>query len=176
MAEFTSTAQGNANTALGIIGTVGTAATVLPNLLGGVGLGGVNNARVVASSEDMPVTRYEMKMNTELANKDAEIALLKADKYTDEKMVEIVKDYETKIGALAAEVRTNKATQDGINAQQAVYNGTANATLACMQGQIQQLFGLTKLVVPNGSVCPGFGAVKVVPDTTTTTTGTTPTT
>lgn len=58
MAEFTSTAQGNANTALGIIGTVGTAATVLPNILGGIGLGGVNNARVVASSEDMPVTRY----------------------------------------------------------------------------------------------------------------------
>ena len=88
MAEFTSHAQGNANTALGIIGTVGTAATVLPNLLGGMGLGGVNT-RVVASSEDMPVTRYEMKMNTELANKDAEIALLKADKYTDEKMVEV---------------------------------------------------------------------------------------
>ena len=43
-----------------------------------------------------------------------------------------------------------------------------------MQGQIQQLFGLTKLVVPNSSVCPGFGAVKVVPDTTTTATGTTP--
>ena len=151
MAEFTSHAQGNANTALGIIGTVGTAATVLPNLLGGMGLGSVNT-RVIASSEDMPVTRYEMKMNTELANKDAEIALLKA------------------------EVRANKNAQDAVNTQQAVYNGTANATLACMQGQIQQLFGLTKLVVPNTSVSPGFGAVKVVPDTTTTTTGTTPTT
>lgn len=171
MAEFTSHAQGNANTALGIIGTVGTAATVLPNLLGGMGLGGVNT-RVLASSEDMPVTRYEMKMNTELANKDAEIALLKADKYTDEKMVEVYNAAIAKVDALAAEVRANKATQDGINTQQAVYNGTANATLACMQGQIQQLFGLTKLVVPNGSVCPGFGAVKVVPDTTTT--GTTP--
>lgn len=175
MAEFTSHAQGNANTALGIIGTVGTAATVLPNLLGGMGLGGVNT-RVIASSEDMPVTRYEMKMNTELANKDAEIALLKADKYTDEKMVEVYNSAISKVEALAAEVRANKNAQDAVNTQQAVYNGTANATLACMQGQIQQLFGLTKLVVPNGSVCPGFGAVKVVPDTTTTTTGTTPTT
>lgn len=59
MAEYTSSGQGNANTALGIIGTVGTAATVLPGLLGGTGLFG--GGRVV-SAEDMAVNRYEMKL------------------------------------------------------------------------------------------------------------------
>jgi hypothetical protein len=38
-----------------------------------------------------------------------------------------------------------------------------------MQGQIGQLFGLTKLVVPNNSVCPGWGNVTITPSTTTTT-------
>ena len=40
---------------------------------------------------------------------------------------------------------------------------TNNATLNCMSGQIAQLFSLTKLVVPNGSVCPGWGTVTVTP-------------
>lgn len=33
--------------------------------------------------------------------------------------------------------------------------------LSCMQGQIAQLMSLTKLVVPNGSICPGWGDVTV---------------
>lgn len=127
-------------------------------------------ARVI-SNDDMPVSRHEMKLNNELAVKDSEIALLKADKYTDQKMVELVKDYETKINNLAAEVRANQREQDGINTNQAVYNGTMNATVACLKGQIGQLFGLTKLVVPNPSVCPGWGNVTITPTASTTTGG-----
>ena len=32
-----------------------------------------------------------------------------------------------------------------------------------MKQQIDQLFGLTRLVVPNGSVCPGWGNVTITP-------------
>ena len=53
-------------------------------------------------------------------------------------------------------------------AGQAVWNATQTATINCMQGQIAQLFGLTKLVVPNTSVCPGWGNVTITPSTTTT--------
>ena len=41
-------------------------------------------------------------------------------------------------------------------------------TINCMQGQIAQLQGLTKLVVPNTSVCPGWGNVTITPAATTT--------
>ena len=105
-----------------------------------------------------------------LAKKDAEIAQLKADKYTDEKMVEVTKYVDGKIENLAKEVRANKEEQAAINLQQATYNGVNTATIQCMQGQIAQLLGLTKLVVPNASVCPGWGAVEVKPATTTTST------
>jgi hypothetical protein len=43
--------------------------------------------------------------------------------------------------------------------------------LNCMQGQIAQLYSLTKLIVPNGSICPGCGNVTVTPATTPTTAG-----
>jgi hypothetical protein len=38
-----------------------------------------------------------------------------------------------------------------------------------MTAQIAQLYGLTKLVIPNGSVCPGWGNVTVTPAAATTT-------
>jgi hypothetical protein len=51
---------------------------------------------------------------------------------------------------------------------QRVYNATNTAALGCVQGQVAQLMSLTKLVVPNGSICPGWGdvTVSVTPATT----------
>ena len=37
--------------------------------------------------------------------------------------------------------------------------------LVRLQGQVAQLFALTKLVVPNPSVCPGWGEVTITPTT-----------
>lgn len=106
-----------------------------------------------------------------MAKKDAEIALLKADKYTDEKIVETTRYLDGKIEALADEVRKNKEEQSKINMEQATYNGVNTATLQCMKGQIAALLGLTKLVVPNSSVCPGWGNVTITPAASTTTGG-----
>ena len=78
-----------------------------------------------------------------------------------------MKDYTSQINNLAAEVRANKDEQDQINLQQAVYNGTNTATISCIQQQIAALQSLTKLVVPNTSVCPGWGNVTITPAATT---------
>ena len=93
-------------------------------------------------------------MAQELAAKDGQIALLEADKYTDAKMVEVYKDLQGQISGVAAEVRANKAEQDAVNCQQAVYNGTNTSTIACLQQQVAMLQSLTKVVVPKTSVCP----------------------
>lgn len=154
MAEYVA---GRGTTALGIIGTVlggiGTAGT---NLLGGTNGNG-------CCSENMPVNRYELKQEQELAQKDAEIAYLKGQNETNEKLTAVYANLEGQINALAARVTANRDEQNGINLQQAVYNGTNNAAVACMQGQIATIMGLTKLVVPNTSVCPGWGNVTVAP-------------
>lgn len=141
------------------------------NLLGGVGNGYMRSGAVeVITSEDKPLSRYDAALMDKLAAKDSEIALLKADKYTDEKIVEVTKYMDGKVEALAAEMRANKEAQQAINMQQAVYNGTNTATLQCMQGQIAQLLSLTKIVVPNSSVCPGWGNVNITPATSATST------
>lgn len=152
--------KGVANTGLGL-GIAGTALGVL----GGMGnalFGGANNGYCVpVCSESTPVNRYELTMSQELAAKDSKIGLLESQVYVDQKMVDVVKDYTSQINNIRNEIRENKEAQTAINTQQAVYNGTVNATLGCIQNQVSQLFGLTKLVVPNASICPGWGEVKV---------------
>lgn len=132
---------GIAGTALGLLGNGG-----IPGLLGG--LGSCNGAAMC--HENMPVNRYEAAQSARIAELETEVKLRDANTYT---LGEInkVRDYVD---------RRFERVECQIN-QQTVYNATNNAALNCMQGQIAQLYGLTKLVVPNGSICPGWGDVTV---------------
>lgn len=172
-------------------GYIGGIAT-LANMLGGVGnfanalSGGAVGTPAVAPaaastpvvvqpcSENQPVTRYELDMALKMNAKDNEIALLKADKYTDQKLVEVYTNLDKQGNDIRAEVRANKDEQAGINLQQAVYNGTNSAAIGCIQQSLAALTNsfnsVTKLVIPNSNVCPGWGPVTIKPETTTTTT------
>ena len=151
MAEFAS--KGVAGSGLGL-GIAGTALGLLNGGLGNVlGTGNCNHV----CSENMAVTRYELGQEQRIAQLESQIALRDANIYSDQKLVEVYKDLSARINGL----------EDVVNAQ-AVYNATNTATINCIQGQVAQLFGLTKLVVPNTSVCPGWGNVTITPSTTTT--------
>ncbi len=160
--EYASKGVAGAGLGLGIAGTsLGLLNGGLGNILGGMGCNAM-------CSESTPVNRYELDMTQKMANKDMEIAYWRGQDETNRKISDTYANLEGQINALAREVRCNKDEQGAINLQQAVYNGTNTAALNCMQGQIAQLFSLTKLVVPNTSVCPGWGNVTITPATTTT--------
>ena len=164
--EYASKGVAGSGLGLGIAGTaLGVLNGGLGNLLGGWGNGNCG------CSENTPVNRYELNMTNELAAKDAKIGLLESNIYTDQKIVDTYSALNGQINALAAEVRANKDAQTAVNMNQAVYNGTNTAAIGCIQNQIAQLYSLTKLVVPNTSVCPGWGNVTVAPATTPTTAG-----
>ena len=122
---------GIAGTALGLLNANG------GGLLGGI-LGGGN-----CCHENMPVNRYELAQEQRIADLQSQVALRDANTYNDQKILELYKYVDGKL--------------DGVNAaicQQNVYNATNTAALNCMQGQIAQLYGLTKLIIPATSVCP----------------------
>ena len=145
-------------TSLGALNAMGGAGGLLGGLFGGGCNGGWNNAwNMAGCSENMLVNRYELGQAQEIESLKSQIALRDANTFTDSKMLEMYKYIDGKL-----------ETVNGTLATQAVYNATQTATINCMQGQIAQLFGLTKLVVPNTSVCPGWGNVTITPSTTTT--------
>ena len=156
--------KGVAGAGLGL-GIAGTALGVLNGGLGNILGGGWNANANCGCSENMLVNRYELDMKQELSAKDAKIGLLESNIYTDQKITDTYAALNGQINALAAEVRANKDAQTAVNMNQAVYNGTNTAALTCLQSQVAQLYGLTKLVVPNTSVCPGWGNVTITPAT-----------
>jgi hypothetical protein len=103
---------------LGIASFLGlNAGNFLGNGCGG-GLFGNRNGNCGCSPADMPVTRYEMAMQNELAAKDSKIALLEANTYQDQKSLELYKYVDAKFNSinevLAAQAVRNQAINDSI--------------------------------------------------------------
>jgi hypothetical protein len=147
--------KGVAGTGLGL----GIAGTALGLLAGNGGLNLLGNGNC-GCSEDHYVNRYELNLQQELAAKDSKISLLESNIYVDSKIADVYERLNTKIGGIEAQI-----------CQQAVFNAQATSNIACIQGQIAQLQGLTKMVIPNTSVCPGWGDVTVSVTPAPTTTG-----
>ena len=131
--EYTSKGVGNAALATGIIGTT------LGALDGMGGLAGLLGERKPPMNpEDRPVTRYEMGLIRESIAKDNEIAMLKAQQYTDQINV-------------------------GVQAQIAGQNAW-NAAQAVNIQNIQNLLGkLVQPCIPNAALTPGYGQAQVYP-------------
>lgn len=166
MSEMIPASRGVANAGLAT-GITGAALGAINTL---AGLGSATVARTaVHDSDEHFVNRYEMNLVRELQNKDAALAIAESEKYTDKKMVEVYNALNAQDKAIRADVAANYREFRDFTDQQSTYNGVNTATLSCMQNQINQLLSLTKLVIPNSSSCPGWGAVEVKPVTTTTT-------
>ena len=141
--NVTGQGQGNFNT----VGAAGGIGWIAEKVFGDNGFFGGRNGGGCPNPQDTPVSRYEAAMMQELANKDGKIALLESNIYTDSKIADVYERLNNKIGAM-------KDEQNAINLQQAVYNGVNTAAVECIKGQIAQLQGLTKLVVPAANICP----------------------
>ncbi len=162
-------AAGNGTTALGIIGTVlGGLATAMSggngllNMNGNAGKGCPN-----ANDSNTFVTKAELQMTQELASKDSQIALLKSEQNTEIKIADVFE-------RLITRINSDQKEQSAWNTQQSVNNATMSAAIASNATSIAALQNscnqITKLVVTNTSICPGWGTVTITPATTTTTT------
>lgn len=171
--EYASKATGDAGLTTGIIGTAlgalnsglfngglgglfggGNAAADLSGMAAGAALAAALGAGRTASSDEKPVSRYELGLVQENAT-------LKAQADVDKKLVDVYNSINGQVGAL-------KDRFSDFEKQQLVYSGVNNAAVSVLQSQVAALMGLTKTVIPNSSVCPGWGEVKVQPVTPTT--------
>lgn len=149
MAEFDMNrfaSKGVAGTGLGL-GAAGLAVGLLNN----GGLGGILGGGY-GCHENMPVNRYEMEKEQEIAKLRSEKSLLEANIFTDGKLNDFRNYVDRRFNGIEAQI-----------CQQAVWNATANANIGCIQSQVAALQALTKVVIPLDNICPQ--------PTTTTTTG-----
>jgi hypothetical protein len=79
-------------------------------------LNGWNNGRngnCGCSPADMPVTRYEMAMQQDLAAKDSKIALLEANTYNDQKSLELYRYIDGQLSAIMSRLAAQDVRNQG---------------------------------------------------------------
>lgn len=156
MAEFASNGKGNLGVTLGAIGTgLGVFGNNMLNGFRGPRYGYGYNL----PCEDEFVTRYDAGKDARIAQLEQKVAIGEAEKYTDQKLADVYERISTRVLGIERHVADNAAAQGVINA-------TVGSSISVLQTQVNQIMGLTKLVVPNTSVCPGWGNVTITPATT----------
>lgn len=146
MSEYAS--KGLAGTALGT--GIGGLALGLMNNGGLGGLGGILGGCGNGCGDNAVVNRYEAGQSARIAELETEVKLRDANFYALSEVGKLRDYMEHRFDRVEHEICDQK-----------VMNATVTANMTCMANQIAALNGLTKLVVPNASICPGWGDVTV---------------
>jgi hypothetical protein len=151
------TSEGSYNVASAGVGGaglgLGIAGTALALLNGnGLNLFGMNN------NCQKQAQCYDTRLISAL---ESEIAMLKAEKYTDSVGTGVYAELNKKYTELAQFIAS-------LDKQNAVFEAVNSERITCLSNRVSAIEALTKLVVPNNSVCPGWGNVTITPSTTTT--------
>lgn len=149
MAEFASKGVAGSGLGLGIAGTA---------------LGLLNSGNNILRTNEYvgtncAVSQFELMQNQRISELESQVALRDANIYNDQKLLEMYKYFDGEVKRI-----------DKSLCEQAVFNATQTGTMTTIASQVAQLMALTKLVVPNTSICPGWGNVDVTITPTTTTT------
>lgn len=146
--EYATNAKGNLGVTLGAIGT-------------GLGiLGGMPLVNGMATPTNGYVTKDAYDVQLQLIDAQKQNAILAADLASEKKMVEVFNAANNRINdvrdELNKEIRCLERKVDDNAAAQSVINANYGSQLTLNNSQIAQLFSLTKFVIPNASVCPGW--------------------
>lgn len=133
--------KGVAGSGLGL-GIAGTALALLNN--GGLGLFG-NNSAMLAGNAAV----------ASLAEKDAEIGQLKAEKYTNDKLADTYINLNNQINKVAGDLANLSLNNERrIGAVECQLNTLATATNSAIAGINNTLGLITKTVIPKSAICP----------------------
>ena len=153
MAEFAS--KGVAGAGLGL-GVAGTALGVLAGGLNNLGIGGLFGGNTCA--ENQLVNRYEQGLIQENAALKADKKLLESTIYTDQKLLEVYKYFDGELKDIRQHQCDKWAAQGVINAK---FESAVDVLGSQLSSVTATVNGITRTVIPNANVCPGWGTVCV---------------
>ena len=136
---------GIAGTALGLLN--GNGGNILSGLFGGCGCGNQTSQLL------------------------SELAKEKAERYTDQVGTEVYKQFAKERNETQAQISALFAAIAQLDKTVSVNEAVTGERVTCLRKDVNNIYDVFKLVVPNSSVCPGWGNVTITPSTTTTTAG-----
>ena len=99
----------------------------------------------------------------------SELAKEKAERYTDQVGTEVYKQFAKERNETQAQISALFAAIAQLDKTVSVNEAVNGERITCLNAKVNNIYDVFKLVVPNSSVCPGWGNVTITPATTTTT-------
>lgn len=106
--------------------------------------------------------------NSAVSALESALAYEKAGRYTDQTGTEVYKQFAKERNEIQAQISAIFAAIAQMDKQNAVAEAINSERLNCLTGRVNNIYDVFKLVMPNSSVCPGWGNVTITPATTTT--------
>lgn len=99
---------------------------------------------------------------------ESALAQEKAERYTDQTGTEVYKQFAKERNEIQSQISAIFAAIAQMDKQNAVAEALNSERITCLKGRVDNIYDVFKLVVPNSSVCPGWGNVTITPAATTT--------
>lgn len=99
----------------------------------------------------------------------SELAKEKSERYTDQVGTEVYKQFAKEREQTQAQISALFAAIAQLDKTVSVNEAVNGERITCLSTKVNNIYDVFKLVVPNSSVCPGWGNVTITPATTTTT-------
>lgn len=179
--NYASNSKADAALATGVVGTVLGGLNAIGNggnWLGGLGGNGAAGAALMAGvaghalgsgnygrGGEHYVTRSEFELGQRISALEMEKAVLEANKESEAKMVEVYKQSRSELKAFMDKSDMRHDAQNAWNAQQMCNNAHMSDAIAANRASIDALKQVTRIVVPNNAICPGWGDVTITPAT-----------
>ena len=145
---------GGAALGLAIPGTV----ALVNQLTNGQGLfGGLFNSGNCGCNNNSVVSALESALAQE-----------RAERYTDQTGTEVYKQFAKERNEIQAQISAIFAAIAQMDKQNAVAEAINGERISCLTTKVNNIYDVFKLVVPNSSVCPGWGNVTITPAAATT--------
>lgn len=119
--------------------------------------------REISYNADHYINRYEMDCRTryerELSEQRLEIANLKAEKVSDEKDIELYKQFRRDLKEALEPIKDDVKCLQAHAAAQDVWNAATKGSIIRLHDDVRELMQLTRRRIPNESICPGWGDI-----------------
>lgn len=109
--------------------------------------------------------------NNQVSALMSELAKEKSERYTDQIGTEVYKQFAKEREQTQAQINALFASIAQMDKTVSVNEAVTAEKLSCLTGKVNNIYDVFKLVIPNSSVCPGWGNVTITPAATTTTAG-----
>ena len=101
--------------------------------------------------------------NSQVSALESALAFEKAGRYTDQTGIEVYKQFAKERNETQAQISALFAAIAQMDKTMAVNEAINGERITCLSNKVNSIYDVFKLVVPNSSVCPGWGNVTITP-------------